>query len=241
MGSVQGRKFEALVLGLSLVLGLVAASVIGGRALLEMRALERTVTVKGLAEREVPADLAIWPLRFNDVDNDLSALYRRLERSSEEVLAFLREGGFGEDELSVSAPAVTDRQAQGFYDPSGRAQRYTGSGVVTVYSSDVERVRNLRTAVGELGRKGIALSGDDYQARTEFLFTGLNALKPGMIEDATREAREVAQKFAEDSGSRLGKIRQASQGVFSISDRDSNTPHIKRVRVVSTLEYYLVD
>ena len=93
----------------------------------------------------------------------------------------------------------------------------------------------------ELGKQGLAIAGQDYDARTQFLFTGLNALKPGMIEEATRNAREVATKFAQDSASTLGKIKTASQGQFSIEDRDSNTPHIKKVRVVSTVEYYLSD
>jgi hypothetical protein len=93
----------------------------------------------------------------------------------------------------------------------------------------------------ELGKQGIAISGEDYQSRTEFLFTELNSIKPAMIEEATENARQVAEKFAQDSSSRLGKIRRAQQGQFSISDRDNNTPYIKKVRVVSTLEYYLSD
>jgi hypothetical protein len=112
---------------------------------------------------------------------------------------------------------------------------------VTVYSNDIEAVRRAMTKVAELGREGVAVGGQDYESRTQFLFTGLNELKPGMIEEATRNAREVAEKFARDSDSRLGKIKTATQGQFSINDRDSNTPHIKKVRVVSTLTYYLDD
>jgi hypothetical protein len=93
----------------------------------------------------------------------------------------------------------------------------------------------------ELGKQGIAISQQDYQSRTEFLFTNLNAYKPVMIEEATKNAREVAEKFAQDSHSKLGKIKKASQGQFSISDRDESTPHIKKIRVVSTIEYYLSD
>jgi hypothetical protein len=93
----------------------------------------------------------------------------------------------------------------------------------------------------ELGKQGIAITGEDYQSKTVFLYTKLNEIKPAMIEEATQNARAVAEKFAQDSKSRLGKIRSASQGQFSIDDRDSNTPYIKKVRVVSTLEYYLSD
>jgi hypothetical protein len=102
-------------------------------------------------------------------------------------------------------------------------------------------VRNAMKGLAELGKQGIVFSGGNYESRTEYLFTRLNDIKPAMIEEATTKAREVAQKFAEDSGSRLGKIRRASQGQFSISDRDRNNPHIKKVRVVSTVEYYLSD
>ena len=97
------------------------------------------------------------------------------------------------------------------------------------------------TQLVELGKQGVAIAGADYEARTQFLFTRLNDIKPDMIEAATRNAREVATRFAQHSDSRLGKIRRASQGQFSIDDRDSNTPHIKKVRVVSTVEYYLSD
>ena len=99
----------------------------------------------------------------------------------------------------------------------------------------------MKKEAGELGSQGVAITGDGYEFRTEYLFTKLNDIKPEMIEEATIEARKVAQKFAEDSGSELGKIKTASQGQFSISPRDSNNPHIKNVRVVSTIVYYLSD
>ena len=115
------------------------------------------------------------------------------------------------------------------------------SQAVTVYSERVEDVREVMRNAGELGKKGVIISGGDYSLRTEYLFTRLNEIKPEMIEAATKEARKVAEKFAEDSNSELGKIKTASQGLFSISDRDRNNPHIKNVRVVSTIEYYLSD
>ena len=112
---------------------------------------------------------------------------------------------------------------------------------VTVYSTDVEGVRKVMGRLVDLGKQGIALTGGDYQNQTEYLFTRLNEVKPKMIEEATTKAREVAEKFAADSRSRLGKIKQARQGQFSIAERDKNNPHIKKVRVVSTIEYYLSD
>jgi hypothetical protein len=112
---------------------------------------------------------------------------------------------------------------------------------VTVYSAQVGTVRAAMGGLLELGKEGVAFTGDAYQNPVEYLFTRLNEVKPEMIEESTRNAREVASKFAEDSDSQLGKIRRASQGQFSIEPRDTNNPHIKKIRVVSTVEYYLSD
>lgn len=229
-----------LASALILAIGIAAGGFLAGRGLVASRALERTVTVKGLAEREVPADVAIWPVRFVLAGNDLEAVYRELEANLGKVLSFLRDTGFTDDEISVAAPAITDRQAQTYGDAQARF-RYSATQTVTIYTKRVSTVLAAGTRLIELGKSGIVLSGDDYQSRTQYLFTGLNDLKPKMIEEATRNAREVAQKFAADSDSRLGKIRTAYQGQFSIQDRDGNTPHIKKVRVVSTIEYYLAD
>jgi len=198
------------------------------------------VEVKGLSEREVPADIAIWPIRFNEADNDLNLLFLTLERKNAAIEAFLKKRGFKEDEISVSAPAIQDRQAQGYSDTQIKF-RYSGASTLTVYTRNVDSVRNAMKDLVELGKQGIAIAGQDYEAKTEYLFIRLNDIKPEMVEEATKNARQVAEKFARDSQSGLGKIKRAVQGQFSINDRDSNTPHIKKVRVVSTLEYYLTD
>jgi hypothetical protein len=138
-------------------------------------------------------------------------------------------------------PTVLDKQAQGYARDSEVAYRSSGSSVITVYTGRVDLVRATMKEAVELGKAGIAIVGQDYQTRTEFLFTRLNDIKPAMIEEATRKAKEVAEKFAGHSNSTLGKIKKARQGQFSITDRDSNTPYIKKVRVVSTIEYYLSD
>ena len=219
---------------------MVIASWLGGQSLLAFRQFDRSVEVKGLAEREVPANLAIWPISFAEADNDVGNLYRTIESKGARLVAFLREAGFKEGEISVSAPTVADKQAREYGSDANSRFRYTGRVTVTAYTPDVDRVRATMRRLGELGREGIAIGGD-YGAQPQFLFTDLNAIKPAMIEEATRNARESATKFANDSGSHLGKIRRASQGQFSIGDRDDSTPHIKKVRVVSTIEYYLVD
>lgn len=237
-----GRRgpLAAAILGVLLAAGLVIAAWQVGRAALEVRMLERSVSVKGLSEREVPADLAIWPIAFAEADNDVAALYGTIERKNARLVEFLKQAGFAEKDIGVSPPTVVDKLAREYGDNSQSQFRYTGRATVTVHTTDVERVRATMSRLGTLGREGFAIGGD-HGAQPQFLFTGLNALKPEMIEEATRNAREAAQKFAADSGSNLGKIRRASQGQFSISNRDDSTPHIKKVRVVSTVEYYLID
>lgn len=232
---------SALILGVFILAGLAALGYLLGKAAIEFRQLERTVTVKGLAEREYPADVVIWPIQFAEASNDLPELYARLGENTERIRNFLVQRGVSGDEITVSPFTVFDRSAQPYGGGQNEGFRYTATQTVTVYSTQVDKVRGLMNSLAELGKEGIAFSGDDYQARTQYLFNRLNDIKPEMIEEATVQARLVAEKFAEDSNSRLGRIRTASQGQFSISDRDSNNPHIKNVRVVSTVEYYLAD
>jgi len=236
----SGASGAALVLGVFLV---IAAGLLGhqlGSSVVRFKEYERTVVVKGLSEREVPADVVIWPIAFTVADNDLGQLYETLERDTEAIRAFLTQHGIGRAEITVAPPAVTDKLAQQYGGPPAEF-RYLANQSVTVYSNDVATVRGAMGELASLGRSGIALSASNFAGGTEYLFTGLNELKPAMIEEATTKAREVAEKFAEDSQSRLGKIKRASQGQFSISDRDRNNPHVKKVRVVSTVEYYLSD
>lgn len=239
---MQTRSIRAAgIVGLSLVVGLALLGFLLSDAALRVKAQERTVTVKGLAEREYPADRVIWPIQFHEAGNDLGKLYAALESNASKIRAYLLLNGVQEDAIGLSVPRVTDRSAQPYGGNTPSPFRYTAMQVVTVHSPHVERVRELMTTLSELGKQGIVLARDGYQAQTEYLFTRLNEVKPAMIEEATRNARDVATKFAADSASNLGKIRKASQGQFVIQPRDSNTPHIKRVRVVSTIEYYLTD
>lgn len=223
-----------------LALGLIAGSAVLAKGLIDFRAMERVVQVKGLSEREVAADSVIWPIKFNEVDNNLTTLVANVERKNEQIQAFLKLQGFSQKEITLSVPQIVDRQAS-FYDPNANQMRYTASSTVTVYSSNVDLVHQAMAKLLELSKTGIAIAGQDYDTKAEFIFSGLNELKPDMIEEATRNAREVATKFAADSDSQLGKIKSASQGQFSITDRDSNTPYIKKVRVVATVDYYLSD
>jgi hypothetical protein len=235
------RKIEAVILGAFICIGLVVFAYLISTTALRVKSMDRVVTVKGLAEREVDSNIAIWPIKFNEAGNELTELYSVIENKSGTIVEFLRKNGFSDDEITITQPAIFDRQAQNYADSTRSQYRYTASAAINVYSSRVSLVRDTMKKLVELGKEGIAISGQDYQNKIEFLFTDLNVIKPKMIEEATTNAREVAMKFAKDSNSKLGKIRTASQGQFSISDRDSLTPHIKKVRVVSTVEYYLSD
>lgn len=231
---------SSMILGGFIFAGLVAMGFLLGSSAIKFREYERVVSVKGLSERELPADVAVWPIRFASAGNDLGQLYSAMETNAQQISAFLVSAGFEPTEITVGPPAVTDRLAQE-YGSNERVQlRYIATQTVTVYSGKIDKVRSSQRAMGELGKKGIAFTGGDYQ-QTQYLFTKLNDVKPAMIEEATRKAREVAEKFAADSSSKLGKIKGANQGQFSVEDRDSNTPYIKRVRVVSTVDYYLSD
>ena len=237
----ENSKASALVLGVFIFLGLATLGYLLGDAAIKFKEYERTVTVKGLSEREYEADIVIWPIEFTEASNNLGELYGSIERSTEKIRVFLEENGISQEEITFSIPSITDKSAQQYGNQAKAEFRYTAIQTVTVYSKNIKSVRSVMGTLSELGKQGIVFSGGNYQSTTEYLFTRLNEAKPGMIEEATRKAREVAEKFASDSKSTLGKIRKASQGQFSINARDKNNPHIKKVRVVSTVEYYLSD
>jgi hypothetical protein len=236
---MQRESFwNALVLGVCIAIAGIAV----GFGFYKGRASERYVTVKGLAEREVSADLAIWPITFKAAANDLAALQREIDTGRGTIADFLREAGFAENEISYSAPRVTDVEAERARGMEARSQyRYTADATVTARTKNVELVKKTMERSGELVGKGVALAAYNWETPTEFLFTSLNAIKPEMIEEATKDGRKAAEKFARDSGSKVGKIRRATQGYFSIEDRDRNSPDLKNVRVVTTIDYYLVD
>ena len=235
----ENSKASALVLGVFIFLGLATLGYLLGNAAINFKEYERTVTVKGLSEREYEADIVIWPIEFTEASNNLGELYGSIERSTEKIRVFLEEAGISQEEITFSIPSITDKSAQQYGNQAKAEFRYTAMQTVTAYSKNIKSVRSVMGTLSELGKQGIVFSGGNYQSTTEYLFTRLNEAKPGMIEEATRKAREVAEKFASDSKSTLGKIRKASQGQFSINARDKNNPHIKKVRVVSTVEYYL--
>lgn len=196
----------------------------------------RVVTVKGLAEQRVPADQVIWPISYRQSGEDLLATHAKLEADAAKVAAFLKKGGIEDAEVSYGAPQIRDRQ-----DESQRwsGPRYILTGTISVNTGKVDAVRSLISRQKELVGEGVSVSSDSWNTR--FLYTRLNDVKPAMVEQATKNAREVAEKFAADSGSRIGRIKSAAQGQFSVTDADESMPWEKSVRVVTTVTYYLKD
>lgn len=234
-------KQNSLVLGVFIFLGLTSLGYLLGNSAIKFKEYERTVTVKGLSEKEFGADIVIWPIQFTAAGNNLEELYEAIDGNTTKISEFLAGKGVDKKEISFTTPSITDKSAQQYGNQAKAEFRYTAIQTVTVYSSDIDSVRKVMGELSELGKQGIVFTGGNYQSQTEYLFARLNEIKPEMIEEATRKAREVAEKFASDSKSTLGKIRKATQGQFSITARDKNNPHIKKVRVVSTVEYYLSD
>ncbi|ELL9330894.1 SIMPL domain-containing protein [Vibrio fluvialis] len=237
----QWNTKSALTMGISILLGLGLLGYFVEQAAVKFKEYDRIVTVKGLSEREVPADTVIWPIQFTLADNELPTLFTTLDAQTQQVMQFLAQQGIDTQSISISAPAVIDKKAQQYGGEARIEYRYLATQTLTVYSTHVDLVRQAISQIGQLGKQGIVFNQDNYNNRVEYLFSGLNDIKPAMIEEATKQAREVAEKFAKDSQSSLGKIKRATQGQFSIVDRDNNTPYVKKVRVVSTVEYYLSD
>ena len=221
-----------------MALGLVLMGLIIRGGINDFKDKERIVSVKGLAEMEVPADKVIWPLVYKELGNDPVSIYNKIAEKNAAVVKYLKQNGVAEEEISIAPAEIIDMEADR-YASQNVAYRYNATSVITVTSKNVDLIRKLITKQTELLKQGIAIAGGDYRYSVSYEFTGLNNVKPQMIEEATKNARAAAEKFAKDSGSSLGKIRNASQGQFSISDRDSNTPYIKNIRVVTTVNYYL--
>ena len=201
---------------------------------------DRYVQVKGLSEREVAADLAVWPINVVLTGNELSALKREVEQQNNAVYQFFIEQGFKPGEITRGMVNISDARANLYNNnPQNNAFRYLAQSDFTVRTQEIEKLQKALAESLQLMSQGIVLGSKNQWRPIEYLFTGLNELKPSMSEEATLNAREVAEKFARDSKSEVGEIKIARQGLFSINDRDQNTPQVKIVRVVSTFDFQL--
>jgi hypothetical protein len=228
-----------IVLGFSLILGLAIFGVQIGRAVKTGREFDRYLTVKGLSEREAKATLAIWPICFSVSADDLTTLESAMESNRALVMTYLKDNGIDAKEITQGLPEVTDREDERIQSNRPALARYRGVVTLVVRSAHVDVVKKAIQEAGALLLKGVTLTEAERGARIEFIFDELNRVKPDMIREATANARTAAEKFAQDSHSRVGRIRKASQGVIEIEDRDAASPEWKTLRVVTTVDFFL--
>ncbi|CAN5767003.1 SIMPL domain-containing protein [soil metagenome] len=250
-------KPAAGVLGVCVMIGLIVGGWLLGGQIKAMKLGDRYVTVKGLVERTVKSDTAIWPVSFKEAGSDLPQVFAKSEEDKQAVLKFFTAQGVTPQEISVGQIQVTDKLANE-YGGNNAGPRYIVQQTVTVASGDVDKIAKAGQKTAELVQAGIVVGGGFGQG-IKYVFNGLNALKPDMITEATRNARASADRFAADSGSQVGAIRSANQGVFSISAADgsqgggggdpgeggggggnADASIMKKVRVVATVDYYLM-
>ena len=241
-----------LTLGLLLAIGLIVGGWVLGAEIKATRLSDRYVTVKGLVERNVKSDLAIWPISYKEAGDELSSVYARTDVDKQNILQFLGQQGIQTSEIELGVVRVVDTQANEYGGENRAPRRYIVEQQITVRSPRVDQIAAAAQKTMQLLQKGIVLNSNPGQGLT-YRFTGLNAIKPDMITEATRNARAAADRFASDSGSKVGSIRQANQGVFTILSADqggdtgeggyagapADTSLMKTVRVVTTVQYYL--
>ena len=223
-----------------IALGIIALGFCVKAGLNSLAGKDRKVDVKGLAEREVEADKVTWPILSKEIGNDLPELYKSINATVGTIKQFLLDNGIKPTEISVNAPVVIDLNADRYSD-NRQPYRYNVTSIITVTSNNVKLVRSIIARQGELLKKGVAIVDGGYENPVKYEFVSFKAMKPAMMQEAIENAELTATQFAKNSNSRLDKIMNADQGQFSIENRDSNTPYIKKVRVVTTVTYSLKD
>ena len=231
------RKTTLVLAALLIGLGLLGAGWFAAQGMARLKTQDRYVVVKGSAERIVDADLLVWPLPHTVGGNELAGVQRQLTANTDAIRSFFVDAGFKPGDIVVSPPRLEDRWAYAYGD-NRAPERFRYANTVILRTSDVPRALEAMRDSGRLVAGGVML---DQGSVPEFDYTKLNDIKPALIAEATANARESAVQFAKDSGSKLGGIRNANQGVVTINDRDQSSPQVKKVRVVTTVEYFLRD
>lgn len=240
-------SISTVIAGFLIAIGIAAGGYLAGDGLVKSRLGYRVVTVKGLSERQVEADLGFWPVRFMVTGATLEEARGRLEAAESAVNAFLKGEGFSPADIQVQNIQAEDRQAGYNAGQSPEAARFVLTQDVLVKSADVQKLAGASRKVGDLLRSGVVFTADAYNAGPSFIFTKVNELKGEMLSEATKRARESAEQFAAESGAKVGAIQNANQGVIEINPaveipNDRPEKQIdKKVRVVTTITYLLVD
>ncbi len=223
-----------------LAIGIIALGFCIKSGLEDLAGKDREVVVKGLAEKEVEADKVTWPILSKEIGNNLPELYQKINTTTSTIRKFLMANGIKASEINVNAPVVLDLNAERYND-NRQPYRYNITSIITVTSNNVKLVRSIIARQGELLKKGVAIVDGGYDNPVKYEYVTFQKMKPKMMEEAIANAEQTAEQFAKNSKSKLDKIMSADQGQFSIEDRDSNTPYIKKVRVVTTITYSLKD
>ena len=243
---------KLIILLVAILVAFALNAVILGRAIQRFKKEDRTISVKGFSEREVKSDLAVWTIQCRIANNDLAEGSRLIEQTKNKVMTFLTQNGINPDEIIQKDLAVNDRMAQEYGNYNERINlRYIIDKIIKVRSTNVDNIQKVSRMTDELLKAGIVLNNqNNYECGIRYYFTKLGDIKPAMLTEATRNANNAAVQFANESGSRLGKLKRASQGLFSIVDRDEslasgseggyagNSRDIyKRIRVVVSVDY----
>lgn len=246
------KERQFIYIALAIFAGLVLSGLFIGRSLERFRKEDRYISVKGFSEREVKSNLAVWTIKTRITSNDLSDASKEIESAKNSIIDFLLKNGIKQEEINQKNLNVTDKLAQEYGDPNNREFRYIVENSIRVRSGNVEHIDKVSRMTDELLRVGVIVAGNqDFNPSDRYIFTGLNEIKPEMLAEATRNAKKAAQEFTAESGVEIGDLRKASQGLFSIMDRDdylsgqgeggyygSNTSDIiKKVRVVVNVDY----
>lgn len=225
---------------LILAIGIIVLGFFVDSGLKSLAGKDRKVVVKGLAEKEVEADKVTWPILSKELGDDLPELYQKINTTTNKIRKFLIANGVKDNEIIVNAPVVIDLNAER-YGANQQPYRYNITSIITVTSKNVNLVRSIISRQGDLLKQGVAIVDGGYENPVKYEYVAFRQLKPKMMQEAIENAKVTAEQFAKNSDSKIDKIMNADQGQFSIEDRDSNTPYIKKVRVVTTVTYSLKD
>jgi hypothetical protein len=239
-------KFTNIVIALIVSTGIALAGFFVGNSFLKAKLLDRTVLAKGLSERKVTSDLAIWPIMIKTTGNNLADVNAKIE--------FLISQGFTADEITLGNFLVKDLLAQDYRSTAAESYRYIITANIMLKTDKIEQVTKANQQQNILAQKGVILGMEEYNAGPFYEFTKFNDIKTEMLSEAIKNARVSAEKFAADSDSKIGELKKANQGTFLISPSDGTESNDeygnsqaarksvgKKIRVVTTLEYYLKD
>jgi hypothetical protein len=233
--SLAVRGLAVVVGSLLLALGIYGGGFFIGQGISNWNSGRRIIAVKGLSEREVPASVAVWSVGYVATGNDLNAINRKLSDNTKAVVAFLKSAGFDEKDMSVQPPALHDASMEPREkDVPAPPERFRAEQTVLLRTAKVDLIKPALASASTLMTNGVLLSGG---CQPNYVYNQLNEIKPGMIQEATKNARVAAEQFSRDSQTSLGKLRNASQGWFQVENRDAATPERKMVRVVVDVDY----